>query len=82
MQKNAKERKRTQKNARTLGSFEQNVCPTLPLTNGLKYFRIWFRLRRDIQNLVSKILTAQNQQKYFILKHWCKNEKCSPLIVE
>ena len=25
-----------------------------PLTNGLKYFQIWFRFRRDVQSLVPK----------------------------
>ena len=29
------------------------------LTNGLKYFRFWFRFRRDIRILVSKKLTPR-----------------------
>ena len=35
-----------------------------PLTNGLKYFRIWLSFRRDIQSLVSKKLTPRR----FILR--------------
>ena len=56
------------------------------LTNGLKYFRFWFRIRRDIRVLVSKKLTPRGMiprgvKKNLILEQWCKNKKCSPLNV-
>ena len=57
-----------------------------PLTNGLKDFRIWFRFRRDIRILIVKKLTRRGMiprgVKKFNLERFCKNTKCSPLMVK
>ena len=47
-----------------------------PLTNGLKYFRIWFRFRRDIRILIAKKLTRRNK-KYSILERSCKKQNAA-----
>ena len=52
-----------------------------PRTNGLKYFRISFRFCRDTRILVSKKHSARSQ-KNLILDLNCKNEKCSPFLVQ
>ena len=52
-----------------------------PLTNGLKYFRIWFRFRRDIRILIAKKLTRRNKKK-FNLGTVLQKTKCSPLMVK
>ena len=49
------------------------------LTNGLKYFRFWFRFCQDIRILVSKKLTSRGMipwgvKKNLILEQWCKNK--------
>ena len=41
-------------------SFFHHLNQPRLLTNGLKYFRIWFRFCRDIRILVSKKLTPRS----------------------
>ena len=41
-------------------SFFHHLNQPGPLTNGLKYFRIWFRYRQDIRILVLKKLTPRS----------------------
>ena len=45
--------------SRTLRCPDHNSNLHVPLTNGLKYFRLWLRFRRVIKTLVSKKLTRQ-----------------------
>ena len=54
-----------------------------PLTNGLKYFRIWFRFRRDIRILIAKKLTRrgmipQGFKKNFNLRTVLQKYKMQP----
>ena len=70
----------------TLSFFHHSRRPG-PLPNGVKQFSFWFHFRRDIQNLVYKILTPRSMILRRVKKKnnhrtMVKKEKCTPSLVE
>ena len=63
--------------------FFHNLNLPGPLTNGLKYFLVWLRIRWVILILgLKKKLNPWRIKNLFYPRTFFKSEKCSPLIVE